>query len=43
MAGQLGKIEIWAKEKYEKIEVGDDEFANLAEKIMKGLTDENNE
>jgi MraZ protein len=35
LAGQDGKIEIWAKEAYEKIEVGD-EFAKLAQKIMGG-------
>jgi MraZ protein len=43
MAGQFGKIEIWAKEQYEKIEVGDDEFAGMAEKIMEGLVDETEE
>jgi MraZ protein len=43
MAGQFGKIEIWAKELYEKIEVGDKEFASMAEKIMEGLVDETEE
>ncbi|MBN1596738.1 MAG: division/cell wall cluster transcriptional repressor MraZ [Bacteroidales bacterium] len=40
MAGQFGKIEIWARNRYEKIEVGDSEFAEMAEKIMEGLVDE---
>ena len=35
LAGQDGKIEIWAKDAYEKIDVGDD-FAKLAQKIMGG-------
>jgi len=43
MAGQYGKIEIWAKNLYEKIEVGDDEFAGMAENIMEGLVDETDE
>jgi MraZ protein len=43
MAGQFGKIEIWAKELFEKIEVRDQEFASLAEKIMEGLVDETEE
>lgn len=34
LAGQLGKIEIWPEETYEKIESGDESFALLAEKIM---------
>lgn len=34
MAGQLGKIEIWTNEDYEKVEGGDEHFAQLAEKIM---------
>jgi MraZ protein len=40
LAGQLGKIEIWAKDLYDKIDVGNDEFAGMAEKIMEGLRDE---
>mgnify|MGYP001770330748 CR=1 FL=1 len=40
LAGQTGKIEIWAKEKYDQIRMGDDEFAGLAESIMEGLIDE---
>jgi MraZ protein len=43
MAGQFGKIEIWAKESYDKIEAGDDDFANMAENIMEGLVDETDE
>ena len=43
MAGQYGKIEIWAKNLYERIEVGDDEFAGMAENIMEGLVDETDE
>ncbi len=43
MAGQFGKIEIWAKERYEKIELGAQEFAGMAEKIMEGLVDETEE
>jgi hypothetical protein len=29
-----GKIEIWAKDKYEGVRTGEDDFAQLAEKIM---------
>jgi MraZ protein len=43
MAGQFGKIEIWSKDLYEKIEVGDQEFAGMAEQIMEGLVDETEE
>jgi MraZ protein len=35
LAGQDGKIELWAKETYDTIDVGDS-FATLAEKIMGG-------
>jgi MraZ protein len=35
LAGQDGKIEMWAKEAYEKIEAGE-KFANLAQKILGG-------
>jgi len=34
MAGQYGKIEIWAKEIYESSSIADDEFAKLAEKLL---------
>jgi MraZ protein len=43
MAGQLGKIEVWAKDQYNSINVGNDEFAGMAEKIMQGLVDETEE
>jgi MraZ protein len=43
MAGQLGKIEVWAKDQYNSISVGNDEFASMAEKIMEGLVDETEE
>jgi MraZ protein len=35
LAGQNDKIEIWAKETYDGIDIGDD-FASLAQKIMGG-------
>jgi len=34
LAGQLGKIEIWKADAYDKVEGGDESFALLAEKIM---------
>jgi MraZ protein len=37
MAGQFGKIEIWPKDTYEKIESGDENFSKLTEKIMGNL------
>lgn len=40
LAGQPGKIEIWAKAKYDKVELADDEFAAMAEKLLDGLIDE---
>jgi MraZ protein len=43
MAGQYGKIEIWAKDLYEKVEMADDTFAGMAESIMEGLIDETDE
>ncbi len=43
LAGQPGKIELWAKSKYDTIELSDDEFANMAEKLMDGLIDEADE
>jgi MraZ protein len=43
MAGQMGKIEIWAKDQYDAVNVGDNEFAGMAEKIMEGLVDETEE
>jgi MraZ protein len=43
MAGQYGKIEIWTKDRYDKSDLGDDEFAGMAEDIMEGLVDETDE
>lgn len=34
LAGQDGRIEMWAADRYEKIGIPGDEFANLAEKLM---------
>jgi MraZ protein len=34
LAGQDGRVEIWAKDNYDKIEPEEQEFADLAEKIM---------
>ncbi|NOQ24029.1 MAG: division/cell wall cluster transcriptional repressor MraZ [Bacteroidales bacterium] len=36
LAGQDGRIEIWAKKMYDTTEEGSDDFAALAEKIMGG-------
>lgn len=36
LAGQDGRIEIWAAEKYEEIDMPVDDFADLAEKLMGG-------
>lgn len=36
LAGQDGRIEIWAADVYEKIGLPGEEFANLAEKLMGG-------
>ncbi|MCK4663698.1 MAG: division/cell wall cluster transcriptional repressor MraZ [Bacteroidales bacterium] len=43
LAGQDGKIEIWSKQQYEKINENENEFAALAEKIMEGAINEINE
>lgn len=43
MAGQTGKIEIWAVDRYDDIRIGDQEFASMAESIMEGLIDESEE
>lgn len=43
LAGQPGKIELWAKAKYDSIELGDDEFAEMAEKLLDGFVDETEE
>ncbi len=37
MSGQDKKIEIWAKEIYERNDINEDEFADLAENILGGL------
>jgi len=34
LAGQDGRIEIWAADVYDKIDMPSDEFANLAEKLL---------
>jgi DNA-binding transcriptional regulator/RsmH inhibitor MraZ len=36
LAGQDGRIEIWAADVYEKIDMAAEDFANLAEKLMGG-------
>jgi MraZ protein len=40
LAGQSGKIEIWASEQYGSVSVADADFAALAEKILGGSFDE---
>jgi MraZ protein len=40
MAGQSGKIEIWASEEYGKVSVADEDFAAMAEKILGGTFEE---
>jgi MraZ protein len=40
MAGQLGRIEIWSREAYDKIESGGEKIAQLAEKIMGNLNND---
>lgn len=40
MAGQTGKIEIWASDKYNDLQLDDQQFAEMAEDIMEGLIDE---
>ena len=40
LAGQDGRIEIWAADIYEKIGMPADEFADLAEKLMGGAINE---
>jgi MraZ protein len=41
MAGQDGKIEIWASHLYDQMEESEDDFAMLAEKIMGNTSEEN--
>lgn len=40
LAGQDGRIEIWAKDGYEAIDMPVDDFADLAEKLMGGSVSE---
>jgi MraZ protein len=40
LAGQDGRIEIWAADLYEQTGLPADEFADLAEKLMGGTTNE---
>jgi MraZ protein len=40
LAGQDGRIEIWAADVYDKIDMPSDDFANLAEKLMGGSINE---
>ena len=40
LAGQDGRIEIWAADNYDKIDMPSDDFANLAEKLMGGSINE---
>lgn len=40
LAGQDGRIEIWAKDKYEALDMPVDDFADLAEKLMGGFIQE---
>ena len=43
LAGQDGRIEIWAADIYEKIDMPAEDFANLAEKLMGGSLNESEE
>ncbi len=40
MAGQSGRIEVWAADRYPSVSAADDDFAAMAEKILGGSTDE---
>jgi DNA-binding transcriptional regulator/RsmH inhibitor MraZ len=40
LAGQDGRIEIWAADFYDKIDMAAEDFANLAEKLMGGSLNE---
>ncbi len=40
LAGQDGRIEIWAAAVYDKIDMPSGDFANLAEKLMGGTITE---
>ncbi len=43
MAGQSGKIEIWASDRYTGVSEADEDFAAMAEKILGGAIDESGE
>ena len=43
LAGQNGRIEMWDKASYESMDIKDDDFAALAEKIMGGTLFEDDE
>jgi MraZ protein len=43
LAGQDGKIEIWAAENYEKIDMPAEDFARMAEKYLGGNNNESEE
>jgi MraZ protein len=43
LAGQDGKIEIWDKQLYEQVDEPEEDFANLAEKIMGNSINEEND
>jgi len=43
MAGQYGKIEIWSANTYGSISKADEEFANMAEKILGGSAESSKE
>ena len=40
LAGQDGRIEIWAADIYDKIDMPAEDFANLSEKLMGGSINE---
>jgi DNA-binding transcriptional regulator/RsmH inhibitor MraZ len=40
LAGQDGRIEIWAADIYDKLDMAADDFANLAEKLLGGTITE---
>ena len=40
MAGQSGRIEVWAADRYPSVSAADDDFATMAEKILGGSMDE---
>lgn len=40
LAGQAGRIEIWAADAYDNVSRADDDFASMAEKILGGTSNE---